>query len=92
MGNEVYIILYTAVDTDRAKFPEPEALGTYLDLNQAMREMERQIKREKAALDGRFDHEERGDSFWEMSQSGYDAACFTRFDLLRSRLHNGVQR
>lgn len=91
MGNEVYLILYTAVDTDRAKFPEPEALGTYLDLNQAMREMERQIKREKATLASRFDHEERGDGFWE-SQSGYDAACFTRFDLLRSRLHNDVQR
>ena len=94
MNNEnqsimIYTIVYTAADADRGKFINPEVRGSYLSLASAHRELERQIAEEKAALDSRYDCEDRGRDYWEMYQDGYAAAGFSRIEILAAPLHRG---
>lgn len=85
-GITVYTILHTSADSDHAIFPNPEAVGSYLSFRRAQEKMAQMIVEEKGKLDARFDCEECGSGYWEMHQSGYDAACFSRFDLLTSQI------
>lgn len=90
-GNTVYTIVHTMTDIDKGIFVSPCARASYLSLAAARAEMELEIAEERALLDARYDHEERGSDYWEISQDGYGAAGFSRIEILTTKLHTGVQ-
>ena len=83
---KVYTILRTATDSDRALFPDPQTKGSYLSLSRAQLELEKMIVEERTALDTRYDHEERTEDRWDARQSGYEAHCFIRLEIMASEL------
>lgn len=83
---KVYTILRIAADSDRALFPGPQTRGSYLSPSRAQLELEKVIAEERAKLDARYDHEDRTEDCWEAHQSGHEAHCFIRLEIMASEL------
>ena len=85
-ANKVYTVVHTATDSDKCRFISPMAVGSYVSHNAAQEEMERQIVKERSRLDERYDQENRGTDLWEMCQGGNETACFSRIEILETKL------
>lgn len=83
---KIYTIVRTGCDADHGSFPEPSAEGSFLAENVAIKELNRLISEEKKTASPRFDHEERGTTWWEMNEDSEAALHFTRLEIVESRL------
>lgn len=88
---KVYTVIHTATDNDKCRFVSPTTMGSYVSHHAALEEMERQIAKEKAGLDERYDQEGRGTDLWEMCQRGNETACFSRIEILETKLQYGTE-
>lgn len=86
---EIYTIVSTGVDINRGDFPEPQAEGSFLDLQKARDKLNRLIEKKKKELDKRYDREERTEDCWETYMDGYPSALFSRIEILTSYLMDG---
>lgn len=82
----IYTIVSTGADADKGFFPDPQVQGSYLGIQKAREELNRLVEEEKENLDNRYDCEERSEDHWEAYMDGYAAACFSRIEILTSRL------
>ena len=85
MEKKVYTIIRTGCDADHGSFPEPMSEGSFLFRERAKKELDRLIEEEKKTINPRLNHEERGETWWEMNEDGY-AAAYARHDLLENEL------
>jgi len=87
-GRTVYTIVRTGCIADRGYFPDPSCEGAFLKRGKAIQVLNELISEERSSFgkDG-YDHEERGETFWEMNEEGYAAAHFTRLEILESELN-----
>jgi len=84
---KIYTIVRTGCDADHCLFPDPSAEGSYLAQSVAIKELERLIEEEKKTVSPRFDHEDRGETWWEMNEDGLAALHFVRLEIVESRLN-----
>lgn len=83
---KVYTVVHTATDTDKCRFVSPRAVGSYVSHAAAQEELEHQIVKERSMLDDRYDQEDRGIDLWEMYQSRNETDCFSRIEILETRI------
>lgn len=86
-GRTIYTIVRSGCDMDRGAFPEPTAEGSYLVKDAAIKELDRLVEEEKKVISPRFDHEERGKTWWEVNEDGRAAVHFTRLEIMESELN-----
>lgn len=83
----IYTIIRTGCDADRGYFPNPMAEGSLLSRVKAVTELDRLIAKERESLAPCYDHEERGELWWEMCEFGYAAARYSRIEIVESELN-----
>ena len=86
-GRTIYTIVRSGCDVDHGYFPSPSVEGSYLVESAAIKELDRLIAAEKIAISPRFDHEERGKTWWEMNEDSRAAVHFTRLEIVESELN-----
>ncbi len=82
----IHTIVETAVDSVRCVFETPTTIGSFLTLDQAVKDLEELIPMAREKLDDRYDMESRDTCYWEAYQDGYGADCFLRLEIVCSEL------
>ena len=77
----IYTILYVSSDAEDGEFIVSKSTGAYLTLDDARKELAKQIEAKKEAIPDNYDCEERGENFWTMYQDGFAAAAYSKFEI-----------
>ena len=83
----IYTILYVSSDTEEGEFIVSRSTGSYLTLDAARKELERQIATKRAAILDNYDCEERGENFWSVYQDGFAAAAYSKLEIVPTTLN-----
>lgn len=83
---EIFSVLRTGMDHERAKYPDPEVEGSYFSKDCAREHMRTLGDAEEEVLDSRFNARDVRADHWEAFQDGNSIACFSRIEIVPSRI------
>lgn len=83
---ELFSVLRTGMDHERARYPDPELEGSYFSKERARDHMRALGDAEEEVLDSRFNARDVRADHWEAFQDGNSIACFSRIEIVSSRI------
>ncbi|WP_313529302.1 hypothetical protein [Anaerotignum sp.] len=88
LKKEIHTIAMTSANADVGHFQNPTPIASYFSFEKVQKRFKELINEEKKNLNSRYDTEEHGDTYWEMCENGYAAACFIRIDIVTSEIED----